>query len=252
MRTRPYRWLAEYYDEFLRGFRVCLDKQREHVLKPFLAQVTSACDLACGTGTTALSFVRAKIATCAVDISPAMCRLTREKAAREGLPLHVVRADMRSFRLPKPVDLIICEGDALNHVPRKTDLQRVARAVARALRPGGHCYFDVNNAFGFESYWAGTVCLERPGVVVIMRNAHTAGCDKAWSDIDWFIRDRHCWRRHSERIEEICWSSAEIRRTFRENGFDQIRSWDAAPFWKANPLVRPGCRTVFLVRKSFA
>lgn len=250
MRPPPYRWLAEYYDELFRGFRVCLDIQREHVLEPILPRVSSACDLACGTGTTALGFARATIATYALDVSPAMCRLTREKAARAGLRLHVIRADMRSFRLPKPVDLITCEGDALNHLPRKADLEKVAKAVARALRPGGHFYFDVNNARGFMSYWTSTVCLERPGVVVVMRNGHSPRADKAWSDIDWFIRDKSCWRRHSERIEEVCWSAGEIRRTFRENGFDRIRSWDAAPFWKANPLVRPGCRTVYLTSRS--
>ena len=67
---------------------------------------------------------------------------------------------MRTFRLPKAMDLITCEFDALNHVPRKADLRRVARAVARALRAGGHFLFDVNNSLGFERYWAGAVWMQ--------------------------------------------------------------------------------------------
>jgi SAM-dependent methyltransferase len=67
-----------------------------------------------------------------VDLSPAMCRQARAKARRTQLPLRVIQGDMRSFRLPEPVDLVLCEFDAVNHVPDKNDLALVAKAVARA------------------------------------------------------------------------------------------------------------------------
>lgn len=70
--------------------------------------------------------------TIAVDNSPGMCRQAREKARRAGVLLRVLRADMRTFRLPEPVDLMICEGDAINHLDRKAELTRVVRSVARA------------------------------------------------------------------------------------------------------------------------
>jgi len=256
---RPYRWLAQYYDELFSSFRAPIDAARQRVLGPILPHVETACDLACGTGTTALMLARKGIKMYAVDLSPLMCRLAREKAARARLPLRVLRADMRSFRLPQAVDLITCEYDALNHVPRRADLRRVAKAVVQALRPGGRFFFDVNNSLGFERYWSGTVWFERPGLAVVMRNGHNRQADRAWSDIEWFIQDGSSWRRHHERVEEVCWSSSEIRRTLREAGFDQVRAWDSAPFFlgrpnplgnKAGPLIRPGCRTVYLARKS--
>jgi SAM-dependent methyltransferase len=178
-----------------------------------------------------------------------MCRFAREKADRARLPVRVLRADMRSFRLPQTVDLITCEYDSLNHVPRRADLWRVATAVERALRPGGHFFFDVNNSAGFERYWSGTVWLEKAGVAVVMRIGHNRQADRAWSDIEFFIRDGSRWRRHHERVEEVCWSSSEIQRTLRKAGFDQVRLWDCAPFFRNNPLIRPGCRTVYLARK---
>ena len=109
-----------------------------------LPHVETACDLACGTGTTALILARKGINMYAVDLSPLMCRIAREKAGRARLPVRVLRADMRSFRLPESVDLVTCEYDALNHVPRRADLRMVAKAVERVLRPGGHFFFDVN------------------------------------------------------------------------------------------------------------
>lgn len=247
---RPYRWLAQYYDKFFAPFRSPIDAARERVLGRILPHVETACDLACGTGTTALALARRGIDMYAVDLSPLMCRLVREKAGRAHLPVRVLGADMRSFRLPETVDLITCEYDALNHVPRRADLRMVAKAVERALRPGGHFFFDVNNSLGFKRYWSGTVWIEKPGVAVVMRNGHNRQADRAWSDIDWFIRDGSCWRRRHERVEEVCWSSDEIRRIFQEIGFDQLRAWDATPFFKENPLIGPGCRTVYLARKS--
>jgi SAM-dependent methyltransferase len=248
--VKPYRWLAQYYDELFSSGRFPIDAARERLLGPIMPGVDSACDLACGTGTTALILAREGITMYAVDLSPLMCRLAREKAERAGLPIRVLHADMRSFRLPKAVDLITCEYDALNHVPRKADLRKVARAVARALRPGGHFFFDVNNSLGFERYWTGTVWLEQPGVAVVMRNGHRREADRAWSDIEWFVRNGKLWRRYHERVEEVCWDTDEIRRTFQETGFDQVRAWDAAPFFKDNPLIGPGCRTVYLARKA--
>ena len=248
----PYRWLAQYYDKLFSSLRLEIDAARESVLGRILPNVKTACDLACGTGTTALILARRGIKIYAVDLSPLMCRLAREKARRARLPVSVLRADMRNFRLPQRVELITCELDALNHVPRRADLRMVAKAVERALRPGGYFFFDVNNSLGFERYWRGNVWFEKPGVVVVMRNGYNRQADRAWSDIEWFIRDGSSWRRRHERVEEVCWDSDEIRRIFLATGFDQLRAWDAAPFFKNNPLIGRGCRTVYLARKSRA
>ncbi|MDE3164262.1 MAG: methyltransferase domain-containing protein [Acidobacteriota bacterium] len=246
----PYRWLARYYDRFFSAFRSPMDAARTQLLGTILPHVSSACDLACGTGTTALSMARAGLRMSAVDLSPDMCRLTREKFRGARLPVRVIRADMRSFRLPRPVDLVTCECDALNHVPRKSGLVAVAKAVARALNPGGWFFFDVNNRAGFASYWRLTAFFEQPGAALIMRNGQDATHDHAWCDVEWFFREGALWRRRRERIDEVCWSAAEIRRALRAAGFDRIRAWDAAPFFPAGSLITPGCRSIYLARKK--
>jgi SAM-dependent methyltransferase len=245
----PYHWLAQYYDEVFLPHRSPLARARNQLLRHALPRVKSACDLACGTGVTALAYARRGIETFAVDLSPVMCRLAKEKALRTRLPVQVIQDDMRTFHLPHPVDLISCESDAINHVPLKSDLRRVARAVSRALRPGGYFLFDVNNARGFERYWKGNVWVEKPGVVLVMRNGHSSDSKRAWSDVEWFIREREGWHRHHERVQEICWTRKEILGTLRVAGFDRLRAWDAAPYFLGNPLVTRGCHTIFLARK---
>lgn len=249
-RNRPYKYLAEFYDRIFGPLDDQRDAARQAVVSPILPQVRSACDLGCGPGTTAVKLAKDGIRTIAVDLSPGMCRLVREKAQREGVVVRVLRADMRSFRLAERVDLITCEGDAINHVERKADLTAVARSVARALRPGGWFYFDVNNRAGFNSYWKGTWWYEKAGLVMVMRNGNDACNDRAWSDIEWFIRGAWgSWQRRRERVQEVCWSAKEIRSTLRKAGFGRVRAWDASPYFK-NPLMTPGCRTLYLARKA--
>lgn len=248
---RPYNLLARYYDEIFGPFRDGVDVARRRIVHPMLPRIERACDLCCGTGGTAIEFARRGITTFGVDLSPAMCRATRKKADTAGLHVRVLRADMRAFRLPRPVDLITCEADALNHLARRAELAQVIRSVSRALRPGGHFYFDVNNLAGFERYWTGVLWVERPGVVLAMRNGNNLKARKAWSDIEWFLREGACWRRHSERVEEVCWDPAEIRRVLQKHGFDTILDWDAAPFFRRDSVIGPGCRTIYLARKAF-
>lgn len=246
--TMPYRFLAEYYDQLFQSFRFPIDAAREHVLGSILPNVRSACDLACGTGTTALLLARRGIRVYAVDLSVQMCRLTREKAQQSRLALRMIRADMRSFRLPEPVDLVLCEYDAVNHVPDKVELRKVAKSVWRALRPGGFFCFDVNTSKAFHQYWRGNVWIERPGLAVVMRNGHSDDCDHAWCDIELFVRQGKSWKRQRERVDEVCWTSAEVRETFQDAGFDRLRAWDASTFWKQMRMPR-GCRIIYLARK---
>lgn len=251
-RASGYRHLAQHFDEIFAPLRRPLDEARRRILAPLLGGVHSACDLACGTGTTAVELARCGVESFGVDLSPIMCRLSKEKAKRAGVRLRVLRADMRWFALPRPVDLILCEGDALNHVPERKDLQSVAQAVSRSLLPGGHFYFDVNHDRGFETYWRGEFWVERPGLVVAMHNGHDTQAHRAWSDVDLFVREGRLWRRRRERVEEVCWTRAEIRAVLRASGFTAVRCWDAAPFFRGYPGFAPGCRSVFLARRGRA
>lgn len=248
MASDTYRWLAKYYDHLFDSHGP-FEAARHSIIGPILPHIDSACDLCCGTGTMALLLANRGIRTFAVDLSPDMCRIAREKARLTGVPIRVLRADMRDFRLPQTVDLITCEFDALNHVPRKQDLRRVLRSVARALRPGGHFAFDVNNRLAFERIWSNTWLLDRDPVAMVMHGGHQPGADKAWTNVEWFVRSGKCWKRYHEHVEEVCWSAVEIRGALTSAGFDRVRAWDAAPFF-SDGLTRRGNRTFWRARKS--
>lgn len=244
----PYTLLAEHYDDifvFANPWRECA---RDRILGRILNRASSCCDLACGTGSTAVELAKRGLRVYAVDLSPTMCQKTRAKAARESVDVTVIEADMRRFRLPERVDVITCEFDALNHVPRKSDLGLVARRAARALKPGGHLYFDVNTRLAFEEVWPLTWFVERPGLALVMHGDFDPRSDKAWTTAEFFIERDGLWERRAERVEEVCWSRAEITVALSGAGFDQVQCRDAEPFFGTDPLVRRGHRQIYLAR----
>jgi SAM-dependent methyltransferase len=245
-----YRYLARYFDRIFASHVSWLDPVREGVLGPVLPRIASSCDLACGTGRTAMMLARRGIRTCGVDLSAEMCRLTRIKARRAKLPIPVIRADMRDFRLAEPVDLILCEFDAINHVPSKDDLARVAKCVSRALRSGGYFYFDANTRLSFRKLWPSTWFVEKPGVVMVMHGGYDPARDIAWTDVEWFLREGTLWRRRREHVEEVCWSASEVRHTLLATNFHAVQSWDVSEFIPNDPIAIPGSRTIYLARKE--
>lgn len=247
---KPYHLLATYYDSIFPLARSWGAAAREQLLDPILARSTTACDLACGTGATAMEMAQLDLRVYAVDRSPTMCEIARKKIRRARLTITVIQADMRNFRLPEPVDLITCEFDAINHVPKKSDLALVAHSAAHALNPGGYFYFDANNRRAFEEAWPLTWRAGKPGLVVVMQGRHAEGTDVAHATAEFFIRRGKLWERHLEHVREVCWTRSEILATLRAAGFESIRTWDASRFFPPECMIGQGHRTIYLARKK--
>jgi SAM-dependent methyltransferase len=253
MAGRPYQLLARYYDLLTRRAPRMNRLAREKVLRGILPRIRTVCDLGCGTGTAAIELARRGLTVYALDLSPEMIRLARAKVRR--LPprlrarIHLQRADLCSFLLPRPVELILSQFNPINHLPRKSDLGRAFRAVARALRPGGWFCFDVNTRRTYEQVYSMTRFEEKPGFCIIYRGRFFPRRDKARLDLEWFIRDGRAWRRYRERIEDTCWSDTEIRRALRCAGLRRIRFFDGVDVRPPAPYQKRGMDAYYLAQK---
>lgn len=251
MAQKPYRWLARYYDDLFPFHLSWFENARRAALSDILPRTQVACDLGCGTGTTAVRLAAQGIRMYGVDVSEEMCKVARAKARQAKQKLRVVQADMRDFHLPEPVDLVLCEFDALNHVPEKADLGRVFASVAAALRPGGYFYFDVNMRLALESVWPGTWFREQPGMAVVMNSFFDEATERCVTDIQWFLQRGTLWKRESESVEQVCWTDGEIRAGLEAAGLGEVAEWDALPFFTGDSSILPGCCTFYRARKDF-
>ena len=247
----PYRVLSRYYETLFAPHAAILRKMRKRVLGKLLPNVHSACDLCCGIAATAIELSSASRTVFAVDHSPDMCRKARAWVRRAKAPVRVIQADMRSFRLPHAVDLILAEFDAINHLLRKNDLARVASAAARALHPGGYFYFDVNTRRALQELWPRCWFTETAEGVLVSHGGYDKREDTAWSDLEWFLSaGKACYRRFTERYREVCWDDGEIKRAMRNEGFAAIKSWDCSELVRDVPWLAPGYRRVYLACKA--
>lgn len=248
-----YRQIGSYYDQLWPGAPTSWRQARRRILSGVLPTMQAVCELGCGTGNSALDFARRGLRVFAVDLSPAMLRMTRQKAQAAGLSIRIRCADMRTFRLPEPVDLVHSEWGAVNHIPRKKDLAKVARAVHRALRPGGYFLFDVNHLPVFERLWSQTQARETKDLFIVQQGGLDRVRDKGWLDMTWFVAGpAGRWKRQSQRIEEVYWSPAEIRQVLHRAGFPEVRAFDFTVLVSDFRVPRSyrGFKTLFLARKS--
>jgi 2-polyprenyl-3-methyl-5-hydroxy-6-metoxy-1,4-benzoquinol methylase len=97
----------------------------------------TAVDLGAGFGLHSLPLARRGFSVVAIDsYEPLLKELVSRKGA---LPIRTVNADLLAFRAhtPKPIDVIVCMGDTLTHLPNHSSVELLFRDVAASLRPGG-------------------------------------------------------------------------------------------------------------------
>lgn len=95
VKNRPYGLLARIHDAVAAGAPAMNRAARTKALGAILREARTVCDLACGSGETALDLTRQGKEVHALDWSPGFCKIVKKKARGEGLDARVKRADMR-------------------------------------------------------------------------------------------------------------------------------------------------------------
>ena len=120
---KQYSSLAAYYD--ILNDSIDYDKWfcfLKNVCKTNGFFPSSVLDLACGTGQMALRFAREGYDTTAIDLSPEMLALAKQKADAEKLDILFLNQDMAKFELYGTVDLIVCCLDSINYLTHTDDV----------------------------------------------------------------------------------------------------------------------------------
>ena len=141
--ARPYGHLAPNYDAtvgipFFHRTRRAFEK----LIRRYGITFRTAADIGCGTGLFARYLNRSwNVPVIGVDTSPDRLRIAARNC--RGVRVCLLRHDIRTLRLPHPVDLITCNFDTLNHLVKDGDLTGTFRSVQTNLNAGGHFIFDM-------------------------------------------------------------------------------------------------------------
>jgi SAM-dependent methyltransferase len=102
-------------------------------------------ELACGTGQLAVPIAAAGLPIVGLDLSAAMLKTARERAAAARVTVEYVLGDMRTFDLGRRFALIFIARNSLLHLCSTDDILAAFAAVRRHLAPAGVFAFDVFN-----------------------------------------------------------------------------------------------------------
>lgn len=94
----------------------------------------SLLDVGCGTGRHLAEFHRLVPEVAGVDLSaPMLCEARR----RLGPGVMLRRGDMRSFRIPRTYDVVVCLFSAIGYLLRRGERDRAAANFFQHVSPGG-------------------------------------------------------------------------------------------------------------------
>lgn len=139
--------VAEHYDQHLGpvyswmigDVGAAIDRSRDELralgLRP--GSTGNAVDLGAGPGQHAIPLAELGFSVLALDTCATLVEELRRRAG--GLPIRVVEGDLLRFgkQLSGPVDVILCMGDTLTHLPSREAVGTLLREVAVALAVPG-------------------------------------------------------------------------------------------------------------------
>ena len=235
-RRPPYGVLARRYDEVYGLWRELLSPARDEILRAHGVRAGTVLDVGCGSGWQSLELARRGATVVAVDPVAAFLRPLRGVARRERLPLDVRRGGVLALpvRPGEAFDLALATFDVLNHLERHEELAPALASIARALRPGGHLLFDLNNpqtVEGFPDHHRVTH-LEGGGLSA-ERGSFDPATRVGTVTRDWFLPEPASpgrYRRFRELYREIAWPEGAVRRALRSAGLT-VRLFSDASGW---------------------
>ncbi len=133
--------LADHYEwMFGAPFEAKIAEQKA-ILNEFAGKEVAgglAVDLGCGSGFQSFALSELGYQVLAIDSSEKLLRhLSARAGARKILTKHADLRTLDSLLAPASVDLAVCMGDTLTHLPDRSDVSDLFRSVARVLKPGG-------------------------------------------------------------------------------------------------------------------
>jgi len=143
---RWFRTIAEHYD-FLGP-----DPHRAQTAAAFLdrlfrthGNVQGVLDVACGTFSIDIPLYLKGYRVVGRDLSSHMLAVARDNARRAGVTANLARGDMRSLRLRRTFDAVLCLGTAFNYLTTSGDIRKALDTFYHHLRPGGLVVLDLTN-----------------------------------------------------------------------------------------------------------
>lgn len=224
---RPFTTSADEYDVIYQSLPY--DEQAAHITTAIRERRPSAATLlevGCGTGQF-LVRLRNTFTVEGLDISSEMLDVARRRVP--GVTLHV--GDMRTFRLEREFDAVVCLFSSIGYMTTSEDLGRALENMASHLATGGVLIVDPwFTPDGMIPGYLGANLERRDQGHVVARLSHSRiDGRRSVMDMHHLVGDADSGvRYYVERHEMGLFTDEEYARLFAELGLEAVRTDDVA------------------------
>ena len=214
--SNPYDSFVEVYDAWTASAPVCGANRRFYV-DEYVATKGPVIELGVGNGRIAIEAARRGKAMVGIDNSKGMLNVCRERARRAGVlgRLQLVEADMRTFEVSEPAELITIPFHSIGHLLTLDDKRAAVERIHASLMPGGRLIFD---AFVFDPE------ISRQHMSPVLRAEYTD--DETRRDVLLWVLTRNDIERQLMRVitwtDELNGDDVVVRRRYRRFDFSWL------------------------------
>lgn len=178
-------------------------------------------DAACGTGSLSLQLCRLGFDIIAVDNSPDMLMVAREKLSAVLDKALLLCQDITQLDLYGTVDCVVCSLDSVNHLLTPEEVLAAFKSIGVFTRSGGVFVFDVNTLYKHRNLLSdNTFVFENDSSFLVWRNSECDDNDVVNIILDIFIEDENgCYKRCCEDFSERAYDTALLSELLEKAGF---------------------------------
>ena len=139
MSKNEYKSFSYYYDEIMELIEY---DGWVNLTKQYLKPTSKILDLACGSGTLAISLANDGYKVSGLDLSKEIIAVAREKMITNHVEIDFKVKDMTNFNYEEKFDVITCYFDSVNFLT-KNEVYQMMNSVYNNLNDGGYFIFDL-------------------------------------------------------------------------------------------------------------
>ncbi|WP_294835173.1 class I SAM-dependent DNA methyltransferase [Eubacterium sp.] len=222
-----YQTFAYLYDELTQN--VEYEKRCDYILSFFEQngiKSGTVLDLACGTGSMSIPFMKKGYSIIGVDMSEEMLEIASNRLFEAGNSFSLLKAKMQEFELSEKAEACICCLDSINHLNNIDDVLATFKNIYDSLNNNGLFVFDVNTVYKHNEVLAdNTFVFDEDDYYLVWDNE--AVDDRTVRILlDMFILNGESYDRFSEEFEETAYSVEELSNLLNKVGFVDIKVYD--------------------------
>jgi 2-polyprenyl-3-methyl-5-hydroxy-6-metoxy-1,4-benzoquinol methylase len=214
-------------------YDVDYDFWHEQILKrigAYRSETKKILELACGTGTMAISLSKSGFITEGLDLSEDMLTIASSKASMEKQKIKFYNQNMIDFETRKQYDVILCLCDGMNYLSDEEQFLSAVNQVRKHLLPGGLFIFDLSTIYKLSQVIGNSTFAETfEHSAYIWENEYDEESNQLNFLLTLFVDDGSMYKRIEEYHQQRAYQIEEIKKNI-EADFEILELIDGDSF----------------------